>query len=89
VVAKPPFSEGGALQFMDAPESPATRQLLVRKFPNIEKHAEIFDSARSKESWLAIEPKFGFDTNAPNGSGLFGFRFLMVMAYISFRPPQE
>jgi hypothetical protein len=58
------------------------------RFP-VERHGAIFGPVRSSESWLAIEPEFGFDTEAANGSGIFGFRFLMVMAYINFRASQE
>ncbi len=43
-----------------------------------------FGMAGSSESWLGIEPDLGFDTEVANGSGLFGLRYLMVMAYISF-----
>ena len=49
------------------------------RFP-IDQHVKIFGPVRSSESWLAIEPEFGFDTEAANGSGIFGFRFLMGMA---------
>jgi hypothetical protein len=47
-----------------------------------------FGPVGSSESWLVIEPEFGFDTEAANGSGIFGLRFLMVMGYISFRAAQ-
>ena len=57
------------------------------RFP-IDQHVKIFGPVRSSESWLAIEPEFGFDTEAANGSGIFGFRFLMAMAYISFGASQ-
>jgi integrase len=49
-----------------------------------EKWKNPFGLIESSESWLAIGPEFGFDTRALNGSGIFGFRFLMVMAYVSF-----
>lgn len=43
-----------------------------------------FGLAGSSESWLAIESDLEFDTEVANGSGHFGLRFLMVMAYVSF-----
>ena len=41
--------------------------------------------SESKESWLAIEPRFHFaQEQRVMSPGLSGFRFLMVMAYIAF-----
>jgi hypothetical protein len=43
-----------------------------------------FGDNSSSNSWIAIEPAFGFGDDFRRGTGAYGFRFLMVMAYITF-----
>jgi integrase len=42
--------------------------------------------ASAAKSWIAIEPQFDPAGRGRNGGGAYGFRFLLVMAYIVFGP---
>ena len=56
------------------------------KKPQFEMRKPPLEKASSSPASLRIEPSFNSDPPSCAGSGIFGFRFLLVMSYIVFTP---